>query len=136
MSGFHLAWAANQERVRNLSFRFFKRVQLVPGVTLNLSKSGPSLLFGPRGLKHTIGPRGGRTTVGLPGTGLSYTFSGGTRKRTAAASQPDDDIGEPRLLAPKRPPHRRRSGPCCALLSPSGPGTAIWPCRVSRPRAG
>lgn len=68
-----------------MSFRFFSRRKLFPGVTLNLSKSGPSLSFGPRGFKHTIGPRGRRTTIGLPGTGLHYSVQhkkrGGRQRR-------------------------------------------------------
>lgn len=62
-----------------MSFRFWRRVRLAPGVTLNLSKSTASLSFGPRGAKYTISPRGNRATVGLPGTGLFYTVrdSGG-----------------------------------------------------------
>lgn len=46
---------------------------MIPGVRMNLSKSGPSLSLGTRGLRHTIGPKGSRTTVGIPGTGLSWT---------------------------------------------------------------
>lgn len=53
--------------------RFFRRVKILPGVTLNFSRSGVSLSIGPRGFKWTIGPRSERVTVGLPGTGLSYT---------------------------------------------------------------
>ena len=56
-----------------MSFRFWRRVRLAPGVTLNLSKSTASVSFGPRGAKYTISPRGNRSTVGLPGTGLFYT---------------------------------------------------------------
>jgi len=51
-------------------------------VTLNLSKSGGSLSFGPRGAKFTIGSRGKRATVGLPGTGLFYTSTFPSKKRT------------------------------------------------------
>lgn len=54
-------------------FRFFRRVKIFPGVTLNFSRSGVSISIGPRGFKWTIGSRGERVTVGLPGTGLSYT---------------------------------------------------------------
>jgi len=60
-----------------MSLRFFTRKKLFPGVTLNMSKSGPSLSFGPRGLKHTIGARGSRSTVGLPGSGLHYSVQHG-----------------------------------------------------------
>ena len=63
--------------------RFWRRVKIAPGLTLNVSKSGPSLSLGPRGAKYTVGPRGRRTTVGLPGTGLHYTStSSGSGKRT------------------------------------------------------
>lgn len=56
-----------------MAFRFWRRVRLAPGVTLNLSKSTASLSLGPRGAKYTISPRGNRATAGLPGTGLFYT---------------------------------------------------------------
>lgn len=82
-----------------MAFRFFSRKKLFPGVTLNMSKSGPSLSFGPRGLKHTVGLGGRRrTTVGLPGTGLHYSIqhgkkskrgSGSSRRTASAASQPE-----------------------------------------------
>jgi len=63
--------------------RFWRRMKVAPGLTLNFSKSGGSLSFGPRGAKYTVGPRGRRTTVGLPGTGLFYTTtSTGSRKST------------------------------------------------------
>ena len=56
-----------------MAFRFFTRKTLFPGVTLNMSRSGPSISVGPRGFRHTFGGRGRRTTVGLPGTGLHYS---------------------------------------------------------------
>jgi hypothetical protein len=52
-------------------FRFHKSRGIIPGIRVNLSKSGPSLSLGPTGLKLNIGPRGTRRTVGLPGSGLS-----------------------------------------------------------------
>ncbi|MFW6257868.1 MAG: DUF4236 domain-containing protein, partial [Halochromatium sp.] len=36
-----------------MAFRFWRRVQLFPGVTLNLSKTSASLSLGPRGAKYT-----------------------------------------------------------------------------------
>lgn len=54
-------------------FRFRRSFGLVPGVRLNLSRSGPSISLGPRGLHFTIGRHGTRTTVGLPGSGISWT---------------------------------------------------------------
>ena len=56
-----------------MGFRFFKRVGLAKGVTLNLSKSGGSVSVGPQGAKLTLGPQGARVTFGIPGTGLYYT---------------------------------------------------------------
>jgi len=56
-----------------MSFRFTRRIQLLPGIALNLSKSGASISLGPKGAKVTIGTKGIRGTLGLPGTGLYYT---------------------------------------------------------------
>jgi len=56
-----------------VGLRFYRRVRLFPGVSVNLSKSGASMSFGVRGAHYTVGPRGRRVTVGLPGTGLYYT---------------------------------------------------------------
>lgn len=70
-----------------MGLRFWRRFQILPGVTLNISKSGVSFSFGVRGLKYTVG-RGSRLTVGLPGTGLSYT-------RVKSASNDDDIYDEP-----------------------------------------
>ena len=74
-----------------MAFRFWRRIQLLPGITLNLSKSGGSLSFGPRGAKFTVGPRGKRATAGLPGTGLFYTTQmnqRGGRQRNRPAPPP------------------------------------------------
>ncbi len=38
-----------------MNFRCWRRIKIVPGVTLNLSKSGASLSLGPRGAHYTIG---------------------------------------------------------------------------------
>jgi Protein of unknown function (DUF4236) len=64
-----------------MSLRFFRRVHLAPGFTLNLSKRGASLSAGERGvharrcgnvyIRHST--HGTRETVGLPGTGISYS---------------------------------------------------------------
>ena len=53
--------------------RFWRRVRIAPGVTVNVSKSGPSLSVGPQGSKVTIGRKGIRQTLGIPGTGLFAT---------------------------------------------------------------
>jgi len=56
-----------------MSIRFFRRITIFPGVTLNISKRGISFSVGPRGAKVTAGTSGTRATVGLPGSGLFYT---------------------------------------------------------------
>jgi Protein of unknown function (DUF4236) len=56
-----------------MTLRFFRRVRIVPGLRVNLSKSGASVSVGRRGAWFTTGPRGRRVTVGLPGTGLFLT---------------------------------------------------------------
>ena len=52
--------------------RFQKRVSVLPGVRVNLSKSGASASLGPRGADVNIGPHGVTTDAGIPGTGISY----------------------------------------------------------------
>ena len=56
-----------------IGFRFFKRMNVLPGVTLNLSKSGGSFSVGPQGARLTVGPQGARVSLGIPGSGLFYT---------------------------------------------------------------
>jgi len=55
------------------NLRFWRRTRIAPGLSLNWSRSGPSVSAGPRGAKVTLGRRGIRRTVGIPGTGLSAT---------------------------------------------------------------
>jgi hypothetical protein len=52
--------------------RFQKRLRILPGVRVNLSKSGASTSIGPRGADVNIGRDGVTTNAGIPGTGLSY----------------------------------------------------------------
>ncbi|HWG53154.1 MAG TPA: DUF4236 domain-containing protein [Gemmatimonadaceae bacterium] len=59
-------------------FRFYRRARIFPGLSLNISKSGPSVTMGMKGFHWTVGPRGVRRTIGLPGTGLYYTSQSGT----------------------------------------------------------
>jgi hypothetical protein len=56
-----------------MGFRFRKGMSIIPGVRLNLSKTGVSLSLGQKGMTYNIGRKGTRTTVGLPGTGASYS---------------------------------------------------------------
>lgn len=57
-----------------MGFRFSRRLQVIPGVRLNIGKRATSVSFGHRGAWITVGPHGRRrATLGFPGTGLSYT---------------------------------------------------------------
>jgi hypothetical protein len=55
-----------------MAFRFQKRISILPGVRINLSKSGVSASLGPRGADVNIGKDGVTANAGIPGTGLSY----------------------------------------------------------------
>lgn len=69
--------------------RFWRRVKVAPGLTINLSKSGPSLSVGPRGSKVTFGRRGIRQTVGLPGTGLYMSRQLTNKPPAVYANEPE-----------------------------------------------
>jgi hypothetical protein len=58
-------------------FRFFQRVHIAPGLTVNLAKTGPSLSLGVRGAHVTLSSTGIRKTIGLPGSGCFYTSKQG-----------------------------------------------------------
>ena len=49
-----------------------RSTKILPGVSINWSKSGPSISMGPRGAKVNIGKRGTYVSGGIPGTGLYY----------------------------------------------------------------
>ena len=59
-----------------MAWRFYRRKKILPGVTINVSKGGPSISFGRRGAPVTVGPRGSRESIGIPGTRISYTTKG------------------------------------------------------------
>ena len=71
-------------------FRFHKSLGILPGLRINLSKSGPSLSVGPVGLRLNVGPQGIRTTAGLPGSGLSVI----NRKSWRSIGAPQSASGE------------------------------------------
>ena len=71
-----------------MGLRFNKRITILPGIRLNLSKSGISLSGGVKGLRATIGSNGKlTTTASLPGTGLSYQKQFGLTKKNKAAEK-------------------------------------------------
>ncbi len=63
-----------------MGFLFRKRIKILPGLWLNLSKRGVSTSIGGKGLTVNIKESKVRTTASIPGTGLSY--------RTTSTSTP------------------------------------------------
>ena len=55
-----------------MSWTFRKRVKIIPGIHLNVSKSGISTTIGIRGANVNIGKRGTYLNTGIPGTGISH----------------------------------------------------------------
>jgi hypothetical protein len=55
-----------------MGFRFHKRLRIIPGLWVNLSKKGGSISVGGRGATINVNQEGHQETVGLPGSGLSY----------------------------------------------------------------
>lgn len=53
-----------------MGIRFRKRIQLLPGVRVNLSKSGTSVTVGAKGASVNIGKKGTYANTGIPGTGI------------------------------------------------------------------
>lgn len=57
-----------------MGLNFRKSINLLPGVKLNLSKSGVSLSGGVKGFRKSINTKGQvTTTASIPGTGIYYT---------------------------------------------------------------
>lgn len=57
-----------------MGFRFRRSIKVLPGVRLNVGKSGITTSIGAPGATVNIGGKdGARATAGIPGSGLSYT---------------------------------------------------------------
>jgi hypothetical protein len=65
-------------RIAPVGLHFYRRIQLCPGLSVNVSRSGPSLSLGVRGAHVTVGGTGVTKTIGIPGTGVFYTSRQGT----------------------------------------------------------
>jgi L,D-peptidoglycan transpeptidase YkuD (ErfK/YbiS/YcfS/YnhG family) len=68
-----------------MGFLFRKRIRILPGIWLNLSKRGVSTSIGGKGITVNIKEGKVRTTASIPGTGISY--------RTTSLSTPPTRIG-------------------------------------------
>lgn len=88
-----------------MGLRLRKSIKIMPGLKINLSKSGASLTVGKAGACVNVSKRGTRTTVGLPGTGISYSAQVGTDTSTrrapyGTAAMPIATLPEQRLYTP------------------------------------
>lgn len=70
-----------------MGLRIRTRIKLIPGVTLNLSKSGTSVSVGGKGITINKSKRGIRTTASIPGTGISYSQY--VKNSTKKAAEPE-----------------------------------------------
>ncbi len=65
-----------------MGLQFRKKIKICKGVNLNISKTGVGVSIGTKGARYSMHSSGRRTaTIGLPGTGLYYTKSLGTKKK-------------------------------------------------------
>src|SRR5216684_3460042 len=95
-----------------MGFRFFKRLNILPGVTVNLSKSGGSVSVGPHGARLTLGPQGSRVTLGIPGSGLFYTTNFSLGKLGKLFGQSSESSADAPIPAPaETPPPAQRPKP-------------------------
>jgi len=87
-----------------VSWRFQRRLRIIPGVTLNVGKRGASVSIGSRGAHVTYGRRGKRATIGLPGSGLAYSVY--QRYHKGAAPPPTPAAGSAEFPSSRRAPVR------------------------------
>jgi hypothetical protein len=87
-----------------MGWRFRKSFKIIPGVRLNLSRSGLSASIGGAPLTLNISQRGLAGTASVPGTGISYRQDLGVGPRNGKAVAPGDaDAAVPVLPAPVTP---------------------------------
>ncbi len=77
--------------------RFRKSIKIMPGVRVNLSKSGVSTSVGGRGATLNVSKRGLHSTLSVPGTGLSWSSMSGWAENQR--SRPADEIEQLRSAA-------------------------------------
>ena len=118
------------------AMRFQRSFKILPGVRINLSKSGIGVSAGPRGLKVGIDGRGRKfVNAGIPGTGLStreYLKPAPTPASSHAlpAARPAARIEE---RAPERPLVGRPGIWILALGLVAGIGIALVPSKPDQP---
>lgn len=74
-----------------MSLRFRRQLRFIPGLHLNLSRSGVSTTVGVPGMRVTLGRRPA-LDVGLLGSGVSYSKWLGSSAGTAPAAVPGRSV--------------------------------------------
>ncbi len=76
-----------------MGLRFRKSIKILPGLKLNLSKSGISTSVGGPGHTVNFSSRGTKATFGIPGTGISYTQNLSPQKERTPSTRRRGAIG-------------------------------------------
>lgn len=70
-----------------MGLRFRKSIKILPGVKFNVGKKSAGVSVGTDGARYSVNSSGRKTsTVGVPGTGLSYSKSSGSKKGKGSSS--------------------------------------------------
>ncbi len=94
-----------KEPKQAMGWRFRKSFKIIPGVRLNLSRSGLSASVGGAPITLNVGPRGLFGTASLPGTGISYRQKfGDATEPVAHSSTPPLDVVPPPSIPDSLPP--------------------------------
>ena len=92
---------------------FRKRIKILPGVTLNLSKSGVSATVGRKGASVSVGKRGTYLNAGQPGTGIySRTRLDKPAGRRRSAGKANAEIEAPEQTDPVTESAAAPEAPC------------------------
>lgn len=102
-----------------MAIRFRKRIKLMPGVHINLSKSGISTTVGPRGASVNVGKKGVYLNTSIPGTGISARTKLLDGKKTVATKAAP--VTAARRLTPIAPEEHRYDPPPAILRTPRPP---------------
>jgi hypothetical protein len=85
-----------------VGFRFQRRIKILPGLAINISKSGVGFSAGGRGFHTGIDSKGRRyTSASLPGTGISWRQYQKAKPRHALPPHEASRIAGDHQLSPR-----------------------------------
>lgn len=103
-----------------MGFNFRKRIKIIPGIHINLSKSGISTSVGIKGASVNVGKRGTYLNTSIPGTGIYGRHKlSGKNKATSSIPIATQTSTQPSLEYKKR---NSQKYPLAAFLSFLLPG--------------